>query len=204
MPVSAAWAAIRSTYPTSSPSSGGEARRAMASTWSQIAWAASSQVSHSRVSRPRCLNGVKPVLRSGHADTVLAEVWSLLAVYQILLRLADAALTEHGPTSGDDDIDLGRISIKAARGAIRRTIGQAATHITEAMADFWTNRGGSSCTSPVSADERMLQSRRLSIEMSGVRKRDLRLRCSRCGPVVTLNGGGGPTVTRPLRRRPRG
>jgi hypothetical protein len=82
------------------------------------------------------LKGAKPVLRSGHADTVLAEVWSLLAVYQILLRLADAALTEHGPTSGDDDTGLGRISIKAARGAIRRSIGQAFAHTAEAMAAF--------------------------------------------------------------------
>ena len=82
------------------------------------------------------LNGVKPVLRSGHADTVLAEVWSLLAVYQILLRLADAALTEHSSTSGDNDPGLERISIKAARGAIRRSIGQAVAHTAEAMAAF--------------------------------------------------------------------
>jgi len=81
------------------------------------------------------LNGAKPVLRSGHADTALAEIWSLLAVYQILPRLADAAVTEHAHTS-DDDIDLGQISIKAARGAIRRTIGQAAAHTAEAMAAF--------------------------------------------------------------------
>jgi hypothetical protein len=81
------------------------------------------------------LNGIKPVLRSGHADTALAEIWSLLAVYQILLRLAEAAITEHDHTS-DDDIDLGQISIKAARGAIRRTIGQTAAHTAEAMAAF--------------------------------------------------------------------
>jgi hypothetical protein len=82
------------------------------------------------------LNGVKPVLRSGHADTVLAEVWSLLTVYQILLRLADAAIADHGPASGKDDLDLGRISIKAACGAIRRSIGQAVAHTAEAMAVF--------------------------------------------------------------------
>jgi hypothetical protein len=81
------------------------------------------------------LNGVKPVLRSGHADTVLAEIWSMLSVYQILLRLADAALTEHGPSSGNDS-SLGQISIKGVRGAIRRTIGQAVAHTAETMAAF--------------------------------------------------------------------
>jgi hypothetical protein len=76
------------------------------------------------------LNGVRPVLRSGHPDTVLAEVWSLLALFQILLRLADAAITTH-LDDGGDPVSLEQISIKNARGALRRTIGQATTHLTE-------------------------------------------------------------------------
>src|ERR1022692_1164423 len=76
------------------------------------------------------LNGARPVLRSGHADTVLAEIWSLLALFQILLRLADAAITAH-LDDGGDPIDLEQISIKNARGALRRTIGQATTQLTE-------------------------------------------------------------------------
>lgn len=62
------------------------------------------------------------MLRSGHADTVLAEIWSLPALFQILLRLADAAITAH-LDDGGDPIDLEQISIKNARGALRRTIG---------------------------------------------------------------------------------
>jgi hypothetical protein len=34
------------------------------------------------------------VLRSTHPDTIIAEIWSLLAVCQILLRLAGAALSQ--------------------------------------------------------------------------------------------------------------
>jgi Insertion element 4 transposase N-terminal/Transposase DDE domain len=76
------------------------------------------------------LSGARPVLRSGHADTVMAEIWSLLALFQILLRLADAAITTH-LDDGGDPIDLEQISIKNARGALRRTIGQATTQLTE-------------------------------------------------------------------------
>lgn len=76
------------------------------------------------------LNGARPVLRSGHADTVYAEIWSLLALFQILLRLADAAITAH-LDDGGDPIDLEQISIKNARGALRRTIGQATAQLTE-------------------------------------------------------------------------
>jgi hypothetical protein len=81
------------------------------------------------------INGARPVLRSGHADTVQAEVWSLLALFQILLRLADAAITTH-QADGGDDIDLDQISIKRARGALRRTIGQTTAQMTEAMTAF--------------------------------------------------------------------
>jgi hypothetical protein len=76
------------------------------------------------------LNGARPVLRSGHADTVLAEIWSLLALFQILLRLADAAITAH-LDDGGDPTGLEQISIKNTRGALRRTIGQATTQLTE-------------------------------------------------------------------------
>jgi hypothetical protein len=81
------------------------------------------------------LNGARPVLRSEHADTVLAEIWSLLALFQILLRLADAAITAH-LDDGGDPTSLEQISIKNARGALRRTIGQATTQLTEAMTAF--------------------------------------------------------------------
>lgn len=84
------------------------------------------------------LGGARPVLRSGHADTVLAEIWSLLAVFQILLRLSGAAITAHTDDDGQP-ISLDQISIKNARGALRRTIGQASAHVTEmthAMAAF--------------------------------------------------------------------
>jgi hypothetical protein len=84
------------------------------------------------------LNGARPVLRSGHADTVLAEIWSLLALFQILLRLADAAITTR-LDDGGDPVDLEEISIKNARGALRRTIGQATAHMaemTQVMAAF--------------------------------------------------------------------
>src|ERR1017187_10143714 len=76
------------------------------------------------------LNGARPVLRSGHPHTAVAEIWSLLALFQILLRLADAAITAH-LDDGGDPIDLEQISIKNARGALRRTIGQATTQLTE-------------------------------------------------------------------------
>lgn len=76
------------------------------------------------------LNGARPVLRSGHAGTVLAEIWSLLALFQILLRLADVAITAH-LDDGGDPIGLDQISIKNARGALRRTIGQATAHLTD-------------------------------------------------------------------------
>lgn len=78
--------------------------------------------------------GARPVLRSGHADTVLAEIWSLLTVYQILLRLAEEAITTH-TQSGGEPIELGKISIKNARGALRRSIGQT-LQAAEAMAAF--------------------------------------------------------------------
>jgi DDE family transposase len=76
------------------------------------------------------LNGARPVLRSGHPDTVLAEIWSLLTLFQILLRLANAAITAH-LDDGGDPIGLDQISIKNARGALRRTIGQATAQLTE-------------------------------------------------------------------------
>jgi hypothetical protein len=47
------------------------------------------------------LNGARPVLRSSHADTAVAGIWSLLALFQILLRLADAAITAHLDDGGD-------------------------------------------------------------------------------------------------------
>ncbi|MCW2913726.1 MAG: hypothetical protein JWN52_1794 [Actinomycetia bacterium] len=59
----------------------------------------------------------------------------MLALFQILLRLADAAITTH-LDHGGDQIALEQISIKNARGALRRTIGQATAHMAEAMAAF--------------------------------------------------------------------
>jgi hypothetical protein len=76
------------------------------------------------------LNGARPVLRSGHADTALAEIWSLLALFQILLRLAEEAITAH-TGDGGDPVALEQISIKNARGTLRRTIGQVTAQLAE-------------------------------------------------------------------------
>ena len=75
------------------------------------------------------------MLRSRHADTVYAEIWSLLALFQILLRLAEEAITTH-LDDGGDLIGLEQISIKNARGALPRTIGQTTAQLTEAMTAF--------------------------------------------------------------------
>ena len=81
------------------------------------------------------IGAARPVLRSACPDTIIAEIWSLLAVYQILLRLAGAALIGHRP-GGQDDAGLGEVSIKNAHGALRRTIGQAADRLGDLMKAF--------------------------------------------------------------------
>jgi hypothetical protein len=81
------------------------------------------------------IGAARPVLRSARPETVIAEIWSLLAVYQILLRLAGAALIGHRPDGGPS-AGPGEVSIKNAHGALRRTIGQAADRLGDMMKAF--------------------------------------------------------------------
>ena len=74
------------------------------------------------------LAACKPVFRSATADGVIAEIWSLLAVYQAIGRLA-------GDAAGQAGIDPRQISFKRARNALARTIG-AVLHLSALMVAF--------------------------------------------------------------------
>jgi hypothetical protein len=74
------------------------------------------------------LAACKPVFRSATADGVIAGIWSLLAVYQAIGRLAGDAASQAG-------IDPRQISFKRARNALARTIG-ATLHLSALMVAF--------------------------------------------------------------------